>query len=621
MNKKQYLLSMLILGLCVSSIFYNPVFSADKNIYNLEVSRTFERIDNLVDAGNFREAESTVQNLLNQDPKNVKARAALANIYSEQYKIDAAFRELKKAMEIDPNSSDVHNALGVAYYHKTTSSNMEVRNKIPEYYEKALKEFNKAISLNADDSKAYNNAGKIYREMGRLDKAEESFRKAVAVSPNYSEAVMNLGTILYQKNQLDEAASKYYRAIELNKKNSSAYYYLGETLVAKGEYSKAINYLNTSLYLFSNSAPVHNMLGKAYEFQGNEAAAISEYKKATLIKPEYPEPYLSIANIYELRNDNELAISELKNAIAINPDFLEGRLKIADISLRTNDTEQAIKNYKAVMNDPTYSNYALKGLSKAYFVRAQQINDNANFVSDSEYVEVENALKQAIQYNPEDLQLYLALLRMSRLTNQGQLSRSYLNTIVQNPANKPINSVIKGEAYLAYRKYKDAQKEFESALSFVNEKTDILYIGEILMLDGQYEVAKNAFSRVLSTDPDNAQAKKALDNIRQNEDMAMAKYNIAKGFYDEGQKTSAIETLRECLVLNPNLKQAHLLLAKAFEKEGYLFNSQEHYMAYINLIPAYGKEYYSIQKKVESLDNKMNKMKNKGQQIKKFSRI
>ncbi|MFA6989067.1 MAG: tetratricopeptide repeat protein, partial [Candidatus Gastranaerophilaceae bacterium] len=451
MYKKQYLSLMLSITFCLSAASFNPAFSIDKNIYNLEISKTYEKIDNLVDLGSFKEAENMAQSLLSLDPNNVKARAALANIYSEQYKIDAAFRELKKATAIDPNNSDVHNALGMAYYHKTTSSNMDVRNKIPEYYAKALKEFNNAISLNNDNQKAYNNAGKIYREMGKLDKAEEYFRKAISASPNYSEAVMNLGTVLYQKNQPDEAISKYYKAIELNKKNSSAYYHLGEALVAKGEYSKAINYLNTSLYLFSNSAPVHNMLGNAYELQGNEAAALSEYKKSTLIKPEYSDPYLSIANVYETRNDNELAISELKNAIAINPDFLEGKLKIADISLRTNDTEQAIKNYKAVIHDPAYAGYALKGLSKAYFARAQQMNDYANFVSDTEYTEAENALKEAIRYNPEDLQLYLAMLRMSRLTNDGQLSRSYLNTIVQSPSSKPINSVIKGEAYLTYR--------------------------------------------------------------------------------------------------------------------------------------------------------------------------
>ncbi|MFA6989066.1 MAG: tetratricopeptide repeat protein, partial [Candidatus Gastranaerophilaceae bacterium] len=167
----------------------------------------------------------------------------------------------------------------------------------------------------------------------------------------------------------------------------------------------------------------------------------------------------------------------------------------------------------------------------------------------------------------------------------------------------------------------NAKKEFESALSFVNDKNDIIYIGEILTLDGQYEVAKDAFSRVLSMDPENIKAQKALERIKQNEDMALAKYNIAKGFYDEGQKTSAIETLRECLTLNPNLKQAHLLLAKAFEKEDYLYNAQEHYTAYINLMPAYGKEYYSVQNKIEKLNNKMNTMKNKGQETKKFSRI
>lgn len=621
MNKNKVL--SLCIGVSLVAVLNSPnqALAQSNNYYSTGISKTYTKIDSLIEKGDYKKAETLSKKLLSANPNNVKARAALGSTYSAQFKLDAAFKEFQQVLEQDPTNSDAHNGLGMIYYRKTTSSNMEVRNNIQKYYEMAIKEFEKAVALDSNNYKAYNNAGKILQESGQLDKAEEYYRRALDVAPDYSPAVMNLGTVLFAKNQVDEAIARYHKAILLNGKNSSAYYHLGEALIAKGDYSKAINYLNTSLYLFSNSAPVHNMLGKAYELQGNEAAAISEYKKSTLIKPEYPQPYLSIANIYQNRSDYELAVSELKNAISINPDFLEGKLKIADISLSTNKTDQAIKYYKEVIKNPVYSKYAAQGISKAYFQKAQSVNDYANFVSESEYVEAEQALKQAINYNPDDIQLYLALLRISRLTDQNTQSQSYLNKIIQSPSSHPINSIVKGEAFLTYKKYNDAEKEFEKALSFVSDKNDILYVGEIFVLNRQYDVAKNAFHRVLNMEPNNTKAQKALERIKRNEEMAASKYIMAEGLYDEGQKMAAIEMLREALNLNPSLPEAQLLLAKALEKKDYYYNAIEHYKAYIHLVPAYGSKYNEAKKKIEKLTSKVEKMKSKGKEVKKYTRI
>ena len=44
---------------------------------------------------------------------------------------------------------------------------------------------------------------------------------------------------------------------------------------------------------------------------------------------------------------------------------------------------------------------------------------------------------------------------------------------------------------------------------------------------------------------------------------------IAEAFYREGQKKAAIEAYRDALALNVYLPEAHLGIAKAFEKEKY----------------------------------------------------
>ncbi|MDD3014457.1 MAG: tetratricopeptide repeat protein [Candidatus Gastranaerophilales bacterium] len=602
-------------------ISFTSAYSAENKQYAGQISRNITQIEDLINHNKYNEAQNLCNEILKQNPNNTEARVQLGSIYSAQFKLDAAIREFSKILEKNSNNAAAHNGIGLAYYRKTTSSNMDIRENIDKYYEAAIQEFEAAIQVNPDYYKAYNNIGKLLQEMGKIDEAERYYRKALEIEPKYSEAIENLGTTYFAKNQVDAAAEKYKEAIELNSKNSSAYYHLGEALLAKGQFGKAINYLQTSLYLFPNSAPVHDMLGKAYEMQSNEAAAITEYKKAMLIKPEYTQPYLRLSNIYQGRGDDEFAISDLRNAVSINPNFLEGKLKIADLSLNLGKIDQAIKYYKEVMNDSNYSGTALKGLAKAYFMQAQAVNLQANIVSEYEYVEAENAIKQAIEYNPDDLQLYLALLRISRLTNDDSKSQYYMSKILTNPKNNSVTHIIKGEAYLTDHKYADANNEFMISINISNKIEDWLNLGEIFIINRQYGAAKEAFNRVLIQDQNNLKAIRSLERIQNNENQGLAKLNIAKGFFNEGQKAASIEALRDCLSLDPNLPEAQLLLAESFEKEKYYFNAIEHYSAYVNLASIEYKDVIKYRKKIEKLENKVKKLQAKGQYIKKFTRM
>ncbi|MDD3150844.1 MAG: tetratricopeptide repeat protein, partial [Candidatus Gastranaerophilales bacterium] len=376
-----------------------------------------------------------------------------------------------------------------------------------------------------------------------------------------------------------------------------------------------------SLYLFRNSAPVHNMLGKAYELQGNETAALSEYKKSILIKPEYSPAYISTAKIYQDRGDYEMAISELRNAVAVNPNFAEGKLQIAEMSLNLGRTNQAIKYYKSIVDETQYSDKAVKGLAKAYFKQAQLVNSKENFVSDFDYKEAEEAIIKAIQYNPNDLQLYLALLRISRLTDNGDNSTYYLNQIIKAPSNKIADYVVKGEAFIACNEYTNAINEFRQAINTTDEFDDLLNLGEIFLINKQYQAAKEAYNKALINNPNNYKAIKALEKIRKNEQQSIAKASIAKGFYDEGQKMAAIEAYRESLSYNPNYAQAHLNIAKIFEKMDYYFNALEHYIAYINLIKPYESDYTKYLNKIEQLQKKVANMQSGGKSIKKYTRL
>lgn len=583
--------------------------------YQASISKSYTKVTQLVEKRQYKKAEEILREILMQNPNNVDARSMLGGIFAQKYQLDAAYREFSKVLEIDPQNSAAHNGMGKVYYYKTTSSDMQVIENKDKFYSMALKEFKLAVESDSENFDAYNNAGRIFQEMGELDKAEGYYSKSLEINPDNSKALCNLGSTLFEKNKINEAIDKYKKAISLNSKNSTAYYRLGQAYIAQGKYSKGIKELNTSLYLFPNSAPVQNMIGKAYELQGNKAAAINAYNKASLIKPEYADPYMNIAEIYQNRGDNDLAIAELRNAISVNPAFKEGMLKVAEISMLENKTDQAISYYEKLTNDKQYAPKALKGLAKAYFSKAK---DTGGFgtIAPSEYMKTEQALLKALDYNPEDLQLYLALLRVSRLSGNDHQAVTYMNKIIKESKSSPVNSIIKGEAYLTYNKFSDADKEFKKALNFVDSADDCINLGEIFLMSHQYNPARQAFYKALNIDPKNRKAEHGLSTIVKNLKKAKSHYNIAKAFYNERQRMAAVEELKKALYLNPQDKSAQLLIAQAYEKMKYYPNALDHYDAYINLIPEYNSDYSKCKKKIDKLTVKVKKMKRSNKLIK-----
>ena len=600
------------------AVFNQTAFA---KIYSGRVSKNYLKIEKLIEKGKYHEALAEIIKILNNNPDDLNAKAYIGSVYSAQFKLDAAKREYQKMLEKDPNNAAAHNGLGMVYYRRTTSSDMKVRKQIPQLLNKALKEFSKAIENAPLFYQAYNNAGEIFYEQGRIPEAKTYFRKSMELKPDYSKAVENYGKVLFSENQINDAIKKYKESIKLNTRNSSAYYHLGEALIAKGQYSDAIKYLQTSLYLFPNSAPVHNMLGKAYELQKNEAAAIAEYKKASLIKPEYPSPYLSLANIYENRGDEELAISELRNAISVNPNFYEARARIAEISLNIGRIDQTIKCYKELLNVPQYKKPALNGLSRAYFMKAQQISSSSGYISsDDDFVRVKNALKQAINYDPDNLEFYLDLLKISKIAQEDDQSKMYLNHIIKKSGDNRIDHIIKGEAYLAFKDFNNTEKEFIQAINQTRSTEDLLKLAKIFIIDRTYSSAEIALNRVLALEPNNLKATRSKERIKRYKAQSLSKMRVAEDFYKEKQRIAAIEAYKDSIALNPYMPQAHLEIAKTFDKEHYYYDALEQYKAYVELVDiSYDTEKYKS--KIKKLQRKIKKINKRNKPIKRFSGI
>jgi protein O-mannosyl-transferase len=138
-------------------------------------------------------------------------------------------------IEKDPGISRAYNNRGLVYVDMGQ-------------FDKATEDFNKAITLNPTLDIAYNNRGVLFGRMGRFDNAIEDFEKAIALNPSFSLAFNNLGINYAKVGLFDKALEQFNKAIKLNQGLAMAYYNrgllslrTGNKELAVSDYQKACN--------------------------------------------------------------------------------------------------------------------------------------------------------------------------------------------------------------------------------------------------------------------------------------------------------------------------------------------------------------------------------------------
>jgi Flp pilus assembly protein TadD len=114
--------------------------------------------------------------------------------------------------------------------------------------QKALKFFDKAISLNSTDPDLYWNKAYILLMWGNYKGAAPAFAKLLSITPNDAAANDDEGISLIELG--NHSALKFFdKAIALNKTDANAYYNRGFALQTWGNYTGAISSYNKELAL------------------------------------------------------------------------------------------------------------------------------------------------------------------------------------------------------------------------------------------------------------------------------------------------------------------------------------------------------------------------------------
>lgn len=147
----------------------------------------------------------------------------------------------------------------------------------------------------------------------------------VAKMPNSSRAHNNLGFVYYNLGRIDEAIREYRTAIKLRFK------------------------YKTALHVDSNNAITHHNLGNAYYRKGQKIEALQEYITAIKLKPDYSDPHYSLGSVYFDLGMLTDAIQEYSIAIELKPSNVIARYSLGIALAKKGLRAEARKELETVL--------------------------------------------------------------------------------------------------------------------------------------------------------------------------------------------------------------------------------------------------------------------------------
>jgi protein O-GlcNAc transferase len=260
--------------------------------------------------GRFAEAESILQELVQQDPTSFAAQYQLGMLALQTGRIQRGAELIAKAIELDPNVAVAHNDLGSAL-------------SVLKRFKEALTSYDRAIALEPDYTDALYNRGLALDALKRREEALASYGKAITLRPNFAMAYNNRGNTLVGLERFDEALASYDEAIALRPHFAEAHNNRGAALNELNRYAEALASYDQAIALRPHFAEAHNNRGAALNELNRYAEALASCDKAIALMPDYAEAHSNRGvALNELRRFDD-ALASCDKAIALMPDYAD----------------------------------------------------------------------------------------------------------------------------------------------------------------------------------------------------------------------------------------------------------------------------------------------------------
>lgn len=263
------------------------------------------RVSILMEKKKYDEAFSSLEEMISQDPSNIKAIQMLCDISMQAGKFQKAVQACSRA------------------------GGFPLQNLKPE---------GRPIF-----SRLYANWGLALLNLGDVAGAFDRCTQAINIGPRNFLGYFCLGRIAELQGNLDEAIKKYAKTIELNPRAVEAYNNLGNCYLNKKSFAKAHEYYRKSLEVAPKNPSSHHNAGVALMRMGKLKEAEAQFKEALSIKPDLIPSLVELSHLLVEQKRYDEAIELLKRWASLQPANITPLIESANIELTRGNKQSAIE--------------------------------------------------------------------------------------------------------------------------------------------------------------------------------------------------------------------------------------------------------------------------------------
>lgn len=364
----------LAAGGSTTDIYYNLGFTYEKKEQYAEAAACFTAVieQNPRDVlacnhlgrvyalqGNHKQAAAVYRQALAIDPNHPVIHYNLALSYEAEHNYTAARQEYETALKAKPGWSDALNGYAELLI-------------MQDMLDQAYSTLKKAVDLQPDSSRSHSALGKVYEARGEMDMAEGAYKQALKQNPLYLNALKGLAAVYSHEHRFSEAKGLLDKAEEYYPNDVSVPVTYASVLLDEGNPESARQKIEPMLPHHSDNVNLLDVFGQYCIVTNRDEKARSIYSRIENIDPHYHRYCKQAAHRLIQRGDYHKAEKYLKKYLENHPNDANVLMVLAQNYEHNEQFDEAIRLYQQIADLDTRAALAEKAMHRLSSIPQQQ---------------------------------------------------------------------------------------------------------------------------------------------------------------------------------------------------------------------------------------------------------
>jgi len=353
-----------------------------------------------------------------------------------------ALHYYEKAFRENPESSDLHYKVGALYL-----GNKE--------YELAIANFNKAISLDSTNSRAFNGRGIANIAQGNLVQSKNDFLKAYNLDSLNADYILNYVVALHNSGLENLEIRNLEKIVLLHSDVDRAWYMLANSYYKINQINKSISCLNNAIEISPSNSDYWYSLTYIYNEQNKREDAFKCCLKSIELDSTKSKSWELLGLLFKNSNQLEKSKKCYLNSVKYGTDFISSWRSLGFIYYTLKDYDSAVYYYNQLIRLDIVSFSDWQNLGSAY-------------LQNNNYIGAIGCWEKALSIDSTSVDLWFNI----------------------------------GKAFFDHNELEDARCCFETAVSIDSNNSNVLYaLGILYNTLGESQYAINCFEKSVNIDP------------------------------------------------------------------------------------------------------------------------